>query len=129
MTKNPWFDCASEDMQAAEVLYGQGIYRLSSFHAQQAVEKALKGLLWNVRINPPKTHDLVILYRRVREYHPQLWLDTDELEFLNSLYVESRYPADLGLLPKGVPTGSDAERTLEIARKILQKVQEILSPK
>lgn len=45
MNENPWLDCAGEDMQVAEVLYNEGIYRLSSFHAQQAVEKALKGLL------------------------------------------------------------------------------------
>jgi len=45
MSGDPWFDYASEDIKAGEILYAQGLYRLASFHAQQAVEKALKGLL------------------------------------------------------------------------------------
>lgn len=45
MSKNPWFDYAQEDLQAAELLYDRGVYRLASFHAQQSVEKLLKGLL------------------------------------------------------------------------------------
>lgn len=127
MSGNPWLDYAGEDMQAAEVLYNEGVYRLSSFHAQQVVEKALKGLLWSKRMHPPKIHDVVILYQKARECHPYLVLDVDELEFLNSLYVESRYPADLGLLPKGMPTRADAEKALGIARKVFQRVQEVLS--
>jgi HEPN domain-containing protein len=67
MSRNPWLDYAWEDLQAAEVLYNQGIYRLSSFHAQQSVEKLLKGLLWDRRVNPPKTHDLIFLYQRARD--------------------------------------------------------------
>ena len=126
MNRNPWFDYAREDLQAAEVLYNQGIYRLASFHAQQSVEKLLKGLLWNQKVNPPKTHDLVFLYQRVRRRYPSLSLDKEELEFLNGLYIESRYPADLGLLPEGEPTAADARRALAIAREVLGRVREVL---
>jgi len=126
MNRNPWFDYAREDLQAAEVLYNQGIYRLASFHAQQSVEKLLKGLLWNQKVNPPKTHDLVFLYQRVRRRYPSLSLDKEELEFLNGLYIESRYPADLGLLPEGEPTAADARRALAIARGVLGKVRKVL---
>jgi len=126
MNRNPWFDYAREDLQAAEVLYSQGIYRLASFHAQQSVEKLLKGLLWNQKVNPPKTHDLVFLYQRVKRRYQSLSLDKEELEFLNGLYIESRYPADLGLLPEGEPTAADARRALAIAREVLGRVREVL---
>jgi len=126
MNRNPWFDYAREDLQAAEVLYNQGIYRLASFHAQQSVEKLLKGLLWNQKVNPPKTHDLVFLYQRVKRWYQSLSLDKEELEFLNGLYIESRYPADLGLLPEGEPTAADARRALAIAREVLGRVREVL---
>lgn len=126
MNRNPWFDYAREDLQAAEVLYSQGIYRLASFHAQQSVEKLLKGLLWNQKVNPPKTHDLVFLYQRVKRWYQSLSLDKEELEFLNGLYIESRYPADLGLLPEGEPTAADARRALAIAREVLGRVREVL---
>lgn len=126
MSRNPWLDYAWEDLQAAEVLYNQGIYRLSSFHAQQSVEKLLKGLLWNRRVNPPKTHDLIFLYQRARRWYPRLSLNKEELEFLNGLYIESRYPADLGLLPEGEPTAADARKALDVAREVLGKVREVL---
>lgn len=121
MNENPWFDYASEDIKAAEILYTQGIYRLASFHTQQAVEKALKGLLWRLHINPPRVHDLVI--------YPDIHLSTDALEFLSSIYLESRYPADLGLLPKGEPAEPDARKFLEIAQGILQTIWKTLQPK
>jgi HEPN domain-containing protein len=126
MSRNPWFDYAREDLQAAEVLCSQGIHRLASFHAQQSVEKLLKGLLWNQKVNPPRTHDLVFLYQKVKKRYPRLSLGQEELEFLNGLYIESRYPADLGLLPEGEPTAADARRALAIAREILGKVREVL---
>lgn len=129
MNENPWFDYASEDIKAAEILYTQGIYRLVSFHAQQAVEKALKGLLWRLHINPPKIHDLVILYHKVREYYPDVHLSEDELEFLSGIYLESRYPADLGLLPEGEPAEPDARKLLEIAQGILQTIRKTLQSK
>lgn len=128
MNGDPWFDYASEDVKAGEILYAQGLYRLASFHAQQAVEKALKGLLWRLHINPPRVHDLVVLYHKVRKYYPDVRLSVDELEILSSIYLESRYPADLGLLPKGEPTELDARKILEIARGILREIWKALQP-
>ncbi|MGC8778683.1 MAG: HEPN domain-containing protein [Candidatus Caldatribacteriaceae bacterium] len=126
MKENPWFDYASEDIKAAEILYNQGIYRLASFHAQQAVEKALKGLLWRLHINPPRVHDLAILYHKVREHYPNVCLSLDDLEFLSGIYLESRYHADFGLLPKGEPAESDTRRLLEIVQGILHTIWETL---
>jgi hypothetical protein len=68
-------------------------------------------------VNPPRTHDLVFLYQKVKKRYPRLSLGQEELEFLNGLYIESRYPADLGLLPEGEPTAADARRALAIARE------------
>jgi HEPN domain-containing protein len=45
---------------------------------------------------------------------------------LNGLYIESRYPADLGLLPEGEPTAADARKALDVAREALGKVREVL---
>ena len=126
MNRNPWLEYACEDIKAAEVLHERKLYRLSSFHAQQCVEKTLKGILWHLGINPPRTHDLVFLYEKVTERYPHFRFDLEALEFLNGLYIESRYPADLGLLPEGEPTDCDSRKTITIAREILHAALQLL---
>ena len=52
-----WFDAAQDDGEAARILAEQGLYAAACFHAQQALEKAFKGLL--AANGPiPKTHSL-----------------------------------------------------------------------
>ena len=48
------------------------------------------------------------------------------LEALNSLYTESRYPGDLGLLPEGKPTIKDAEAFYDFAKNIYTQANELL---
>jgi HEPN domain-containing protein len=45
-------------------------------------------------------------------------VEKSDMEFLSSIYIESCYPHDLGLLPKGEPGKNDAERAMKIARQI-----------
>ena len=40
-----WLYFAYEDLRVAELVWGQAIYNQVCFHAQQCIEKALKGLL------------------------------------------------------------------------------------
>jgi HEPN domain-containing protein len=50
-----WLAFAQEDLRVAELVWKQAIYNQVCFHAQQCVEKALKGLLvaqWEL---PPHT--------------------------------------------------------------------------
>ena len=42
---NNWFEFAREDLQMARLAIREGLYNQVCFHAQQAVEKMLKGLL------------------------------------------------------------------------------------
>jgi len=39
-----------------------------------------------------------------------LRIDMADLEFLSGIYVESRYPLDVGLLPHGEPAKQDAQK-------------------
>lgn len=73
------------------------------FHAQQCVEKCLKAFLEHKLSGVPKSHDVLNLYDRVSQY-VELQLDLTLLQKLNDLYIESRYPGDLGLLPDGKPS-------------------------
>ena len=65
------------------------------FHCQQAVGKTFKALL-----AVPRTHNLIRLRQLCEDaLGSELKIDDDALSFLNDIYLDSRYPADLGLLP------------------------------
>jgi HEPN domain-containing protein len=61
-----WFRYASNDLISAKHLF-YNIHpkqiEISSYLCQQSAEKALKGYLIYKEIEPPKTHDLILLYR------------------------------------------------------------------
>ncbi|MBT9131049.1 MAG: hypothetical protein DDT42_01823 [candidate division WS2 bacterium] len=120
--KNPWFDYALDDFKAIEVLLNEKVYRLACFHAQQFVEKVFKGLLFQQGIDPPRTHDLGFLYQKLEQLNLLLKIDMPDLEFLSDVYLEFRYPPDIGLLPHGEPMEEDALKALEIAQRIFAQV-------
>jgi hypothetical protein len=46
-------------------------------------------------------------------------VEVDDLLFIDSVYIESRYPASLGLLPNGHPTFKESKKAIEIVQKVL----------
>jgi len=64
------------------------------FHAQQAIEKLLKGLLIHLGVVPPRTHDLVHLHRLLETHCPSWSWDTRDLRFLSRAAVDFRYPGE-----------------------------------
>ena len=62
------------------------------FHAQQAVEKALKAVLVSRGIDFPLTHDLENLLEILRESGAEVPEQLDEIGELTPYAVETRYP-------------------------------------
>ncbi len=64
-------------------------------------------------------------YGLVRELIP---LDTDVeiLTDLDDLYIESRYPGELGLLPDGKPTRAEAQQFYDCAKSVYEQVKRSL---
>jgi len=120
-----WLDFAIEDYQAIEILWNAGnkLYRTICFHAQQYVEKVLKGILENKGESPPRTHDVNTLAIRCKELGCRIPLSETEILFLSSVYIDARYPPDVGLLPKGEPTESDAELAVKTVRKLKKWIE------
>lgn len=58
-----WIAKADSDLMAGQLLLKDGPYDIVCFHAQQAIEKLLKGLLAFYDQPPPRTHDLEELQR------------------------------------------------------------------
>jgi HEPN domain-containing protein len=47
-----------------------------------------------------------------------LGIDENKLIAINEVYIESRYPSELGLLPDGIPTDEQAKEFIDYAKEI-----------
>lgn len=86
-----WWKQTLKDIDTAKFLYKTKRYDYGSFWCQQAAEKALKTLLFKMGYELIKTHDLVLLARKVAAPENIIQLCKE----LTPVYIETRYP-DLG---------------------------------
>ena len=86
-----WLDKASSDLAAARFLRQNRDLpsEIAAFHYQQAAEKAIKGLLVEEGIIPPRSHDLRSLLGQLAD---QRGLDADVADELVPFAVLARYP-------------------------------------
>ncbi|HEV3048590.1 MAG TPA: HEPN domain-containing protein [Solirubrobacteraceae bacterium] len=84
---------ANGDLQACRVLADDADIddNIVGFHAQQAVEKALKVVLVLADVDLPLTHDLMFLLRQVRETGIEPPPDISDTEWLTPWAAELRY--------------------------------------
>jgi len=121
-----WIQYADQDLKAAEfILADESLASVSAFHSQQTVEKCLKALLEEKEMNIPKTHDLEKLAARVQEGWG-ISFEDKQLLVLNTVYIESRYPGGLGLLPSGKPSPAECEVMLRFAKQLKNQVLSLL---
>ena len=119
-----WLKSSSFDLE--NISYIIKVERLSgvvAFHAQQAIEKSLKAYLAYNEIDIPKTHKLQNLLGRV---DIEFEVDDNILQLIDKLYIDSRYPGDLGLLPYGQPTLEDAKEFYESAQTIFDEICRVI---
>jgi HEPN domain-containing protein len=87
-----WFDRAKSSLAMSKNKFDKRIcYEDLCFQAQQAVEKALKGLLIFHNIEPEKTHNLVSLIKELSKYIT-VPKEISETFILNDYAVQTRYP-------------------------------------
>jgi HEPN domain-containing protein len=120
-----WLKAAQDDLDSISyIIEAQHLTNVVAFHSQQAIEKSFKALIEYHQIQFIKTHNLEKLYKNINDL---IDIDYDKLELINELYIESRYPGDMGLLPEGKPSMHDAkefyEFALSIFKQISQKIQ------
>jgi HEPN domain-containing protein len=89
-----WLHYAYSDLELARVGRASNVlFEGLCFHAQQAAEKALKAVLIDQGVPPPKTHNI----RTLLDLLPQELVAPQEIEDAASLTdyaVTSRYPGD-----------------------------------
>ena len=121
-----WLSAAEDDLiLIREICHNQSLTHLVAFHAQQAIEKSFKAVIEQHCDNVPRIHALETLLPKVLPY-VSFDIEFDLLEDLDKLYIDARYPGDLGLLPNGKPTLGDAAAFKELAEDIFRTISKSL---
>ncbi|MDR0301145.1 MAG: HEPN domain-containing protein, partial [Treponema sp.] len=104
---------ADKDLYAAEIILKDEypLTNIVAFHCQQAIEKYLKAFLIEKNVPLIKTNDLIKLNEMVNEVK-NIEIDEKILIVINEVYIDSRYPGELGLMPDGIPTNEQAKEFL-----------------
>ena len=121
-----WLKASYLDLESIKhIIKVEHLTSIAAFHAQQSIEKSLKALIEYEGKQVPKQHDLIKLKTLVADI-----LDIEEedlLDSLNSLYIDSRYPGELGLLPYGQPTLEDAKEFYKFSLRVYEDVEKIIT--
>lgn len=114
-----WIEAARKDLKGAEILYkGTGVEELVAFHCQQSVEKYLKAFLIKETGILHSGHYLMGLLKKCYQIDEKFKRFIVQITFLNSYYIETRYPSEEGLkIDK-----EDAEKCIEYAREVLEYI-------
>lgn len=123
-----WLRAARDDIFTIEELIdNEHLTNIMAFHAEQAVEKCLKAILEEDSVEFPRIHDLSRLYKLVQKSRNFSIEQQDILQKLNTLYIDSRYPGEFGLLPDGKPTMDEAKKFYQFAQDIHASISDILA--
>ncbi len=84
---------------------------------------------WNRRqvFKVPRTHSTLRLYGMIKD-ELAIEIDIDLLTDFDSLYIDARYPGDLGLLPDGKPSQTDAREFYDVAQSVFCTINGMFFP-
>jgi HEPN domain-containing protein len=119
---------ADRDLEAAKILIdNEYVANTVLFHCQQCIEKCMKALLEEHEVQVPKIHSVVRLFGIITEnIELNLKVDEDALNLIDDIYIDTRYPTGLGLLPSGFPSKKEAAEVLKITENIYDNVMQYL---
>ena len=123
-----WIGFAEKDiLTVTEIIENPNLTNIVTFHCQQAIEKYFKAFLLENEKPLMKIHNLLTLYGTIKEI-VDFEFDEDLLSTINDIYLESRYPGEIGLLDDGsMPTVGQASRFFTFAKEIETKIKNELN--
>lgn len=119
-----WLRFAHSDLNLAMKVRGDPdiLPHTIAFHAQQAVEKAIKAMLIHARIRFPFTHDLAQLFELYRGAQHSVPVASTELEELTPYAGHRRYP---GWIHQ--PGPAEVQRLISLAEKIVAWAEAVVN--
>ncbi|MEW5692887.1 MAG: HEPN domain-containing protein [Candidatus Hydrogenedentota bacterium] len=119
-----WLTHAKSDLKFAKLGMNQDVLREQiCFHAQQAVEKAVKSVLALFKVDFPFTHDIEELLDICEIAGILIPLELSDIGMLTPYAVESRYPGYWGEILENDVTEAIifAEKTIKWAEDQIEK--------
>ncbi len=123
-----WLKYAAENLESAKILLQSNLHNPCLQNSQQAVEKSLKAILVETASHIKKTHDILEIKKLLFENGIEIDLSDDECDFLNSIYIPSKYPLG-SILADYEPDEKICRTGIEIAEKAMRSANWILSTK
>jgi len=125
-TVEAWVEFAETDLLAvSEILGRPELTNIVAFHCQQAIEKYFKALILEVGKPLSKIHNLLTLYGTVKKI-TDLGLDENLLATINEVYLDSRYPGEVGLVDGVKPTVELSDSFFSFAKEVEAKIKDEL---
>jgi len=118
-----WLKKADEDFEFALVNLQERkpFYAQICFHFHQAAEKYLKSHIIANELEFRKIHDLLVLLKVCLEKDPPLGELQEACEYLNTFYIETRYPVHW-------PTNYDQEEAQK-AKLAAEHIRDVIKDK
>jgi HEPN domain-containing protein len=122
-----WLKSADDDINTIKaIIDDESLTHIVAFHSQQCIEKSFKAMVEEFELASQKIHNLITLNETISSVY-QFDFDEDKLGLLNKLYLDSRYPGDLGLLPNGKPSIEVAKEFQELAKEIYERINTFIN--
>ncbi|MBN2010301.1 HEPN domain-containing protein [candidate division KSB1 bacterium] len=116
-----WITYARENLDSAIVLLRSKLFNPCLQNVQQCAEKALKALLIEFSIKFKKTHSISELKSILNQNQIDIELSDEECEFLDSIYLPSKYPIG-SVLPEFEPDIDICNYGLKVSTHIFEIV-------
>ena len=133
MKRNPdvvaqrWLRQARRDLISCSKLLEEGIFETVCFLAQQAAEKALKGVVYLGGARRVLGHSCLRLIKQLEEQHPSLASYLESARLLDQVYITSPYPnGELELAPYELFSRSQAEDLMSRGRETVDEAGRII---
>lgn len=122
-----WLNAAKDDLLLIkEIIHNENLSHMVAFHSQQAIEKSFKAILEEKESHVPRIHDIITLNEKIKKYII-LEIDQEIFDQINELYIDARYPSNLGLLPDGKPSEKIAKSFFNTATSIYEDIKKFLN--
>lgn len=120
-----WLTYSEENLEAAQILLENKLYNPCLHNLQQAIEKALKALFIEKGISFKKTHSIMELKTFLEKNGFQIELSEDECDFLDSIYLPTKYPIG-SALPYFYPDKEICESSVSLASNVINNINRII---
>ena len=123
-----WITFAERDLlTVSKIIKLPELANIAAFHCQQAIEKYFKAFLLENGKQLPKIHNLLTLFGAIKEI-TNFGFDEDLLATINDIYLESRYPGEIGLLDDdSMLTTEQTIQFLSFSNEVGRKIKEKMS--